>query len=647
MLIFPFIVFVLLFLGIYRRYVSVLGLRAAFLSAVVAWGMLLVLLTETLSAYHLLSFPYVSVSWIMLTWLGLLFCVLWPADRAANPADFNLKEKFFRSLKALHSIEMIMLLLIGLILFLVALTALLAPPNNWDSLVYHMGRVSHWVQNKSVEPYTTNIKTQIYYPPFAEWVILHLQILAESDRFANMVQWFAMCASAVAATLMGKYFGLSRAGQIFCGLLSLTVPMGIVQGSSTQNDYVLSLWLIIFVFFALQFTEKGKGFDAMMAGGALGLAFLTKAVAAILALPFVLWFFVAGIKRHRLKIVWPLIGIVILVGALNFNHLRRNFELCGNVLGEESVFGITRNEKMDPAFFVSNVVRNAGLHLATPSKSLNRLTEKGIEGLHKMLKVNSVDPATTLGETPLQISVSTHEDVAGNFFQLVLMVAAIGLICCRGKKCNPVLRNYGGALIGAIVLFNLLLKWQPAGSRLHLPVFILAMPFIGAAFFTLEKRRNAVIFIVTALLLTTSTPYVLRNSTRKLFSSKKTVFVTPRLRQYFAADDTLLPPYQAAVDLVWSRGCHDVGLRTGDNSWEYPFAVLFKQKPKFKVRLEQVDVPGLKPVNYPLGDFLPCAIIETGRTVPDGLELNINGKIFTQQFEQSPVRVYFSETHAP
>jgi hypothetical protein len=74
-------------------------------------------------------------------------------------------------------------LLIGLlvVLALLAMLAILAPANNWDSMVYHMGRVVHWMQNRSVDHYPTSIDRQLYLGPLTEFAILQLQMLSGED----------------------------------------------------------------------------------------------------------------------------------------------------------------------------------------------------------------------------------------------------------------------------------------------------------------------------------------------------------------------------------------------------------------------------------------------------------------------------------
>ena len=65
-------------------------------------------------------------------------------------------------------------------------TALISPPNNWDSMTYHMSRVQYWIQNKAIFFFETNNPRQNVFAPLGEFIILHFQILTGSDIFANM-----------------------------------------------------------------------------------------------------------------------------------------------------------------------------------------------------------------------------------------------------------------------------------------------------------------------------------------------------------------------------------------------------------------------------------------------------------------------------
>src|SRR4029453_2950809 len=76
-----------------------------------------------------------------------------------------------------------------------AFIALAAAPNTWDSMTYHLTRVMHWEQERSLHFYATNIQRQLHLTPGAEYVILHLHLLSGGDRLANLPQWFASLGS--------------------------------------------------------------------------------------------------------------------------------------------------------------------------------------------------------------------------------------------------------------------------------------------------------------------------------------------------------------------------------------------------------------------------------------------------------------------
>ena len=190
--------------------------------------------------------------------------------------------------------------------------------------------------------------------------------------------------------------------------------------------------------------------------------------------------------------------------------------------------------------------------------------------------------------------------------------------------------------------FALFLKWQPSGSRLHLPAFILWAPIISFSVEHVKKKKAIILILISASLICSGVPYVFRNSGRKLYSHKKsTVFNTPRLEQYFAYNRDYIDSYRGAVRYVKNQSCSQIGLVLGYNTWEYPFWVLMRQENPYRgFRMEHVALAG-RPV-YPLGEFHPCAVIvkdgdEQRQTLLRELTL---GKTFVKAWEERPVQVF-------
>jgi len=66
--------------------------------------------------------------------------------------------------------------------------ALVAAPNSWDSLTYHLPRVEQWIQEGSLAHFPTASMRQLASNPFAEMLILHFRLLVERDCLDNLVQ---------------------------------------------------------------------------------------------------------------------------------------------------------------------------------------------------------------------------------------------------------------------------------------------------------------------------------------------------------------------------------------------------------------------------------------------------------------------------
>ena len=164
-------------------------------------------------------------------------------------------------------------------------------------------------------------------------------------------------------------------------------------------------------------------------------------------------------------------------------------------------------------------------------------------------------------------------------------------------------------------------------------------PLVSAAFSELSRRKAVVLLAVSLFLTATATPYIFRNSLRKLYSGKKsTVFSTPRIQQYFANDRDFYAPYQAAVDHVAASGCADIGLVIGSNGWESPFWALLREKYGTGFRLEHVGGSIDDQAEYRLGHFSPCALIALERS--DGsLNFGKTGS-FIKSWESAPASVY-------
>lgn len=197
--------------------------------------------------------------------------------------------KFGQSFPRLPSIYLAYTLAIFIVILIpLFILAILIPPNNWDSMSYHMTRVEEWRQNLNVYPFPTSNIRQVNYPPLAEYIILNLQVLSQSDYFANLVQYFSLLGSLSLISLSVKLFGLDMKGQFLSVLLMLCIPMVIFQSTSTQTDLTASFFLLGVVYSVLKILKSKLIFfqDIIALGAFLFLGGLVKYTVFVFSAPF-------------------------------------------------------------------------------------------------------------------------------------------------------------------------------------------------------------------------------------------------------------------------------------------------------------------------------------------------------------------------
>src|SRR5713101_2033763 len=115
--------------------------RVPFMYASVVWGVSVSAITELLSLLNAITYFWVLAVWGLVT---LAAAVLYFV--ALHKVKPTVRLKFPRFAYP----EWLLLLWIGFIIATTGVTGLVAPPNTWDSMTYHMARVVHWIQNHNV-----------------------------------------------------------------------------------------------------------------------------------------------------------------------------------------------------------------------------------------------------------------------------------------------------------------------------------------------------------------------------------------------------------------------------------------------------------------------------------------------------------------
>jgi 4-amino-4-deoxy-L-arabinose transferase-like glycosyltransferase len=516
--------------------------------------------------------------------------------------------------------------------------AFAAAPNNWDSLVYHNARVMQWWDHGSVAPWETSSNRQLRMPPLASYFKLALLGLTGNDVLFNLVQWaFFAFSILAAAALAARLVPSGRAGP-WAALLVATIPMAVLQSTSTQNDVVVAGYLLAAAFFFFRaFAADGAPFhDLVLGGAAVGLGLATKGTAYLFAVP--LLGTVAGAALGRLarrqgreRRAWTagLVAAAALVVLPSVGFWWRNARAFGSPVG--SAYEIVRpssffalGARKAPALAVSQVLRSLVLQLG-------QLRIVGVSGrgliaatarLHRGLGIGVDEPAIS-GPLPFSSAERpplNHEDTAPSTATFLVLAGATGVALVkrslRGRRAVLVFFVAGWA---GWLLLAVFVRWMPWNARLQLPTLVLLA--VPAAAVVAESLSGPLRAALASLLVLQALPALLLNSSRPLLGvstspgdpvllrtlvphGTRSIFATSRWEDYFRNKPALQADTEDVLRGV-ARRCGPGGIVRLALDGDSPEYVLWVGAPRFApgVRLH-TGAP--RP-----GDAAPCAVVGT------------------------------------
>ena len=462
------------------------------------------------------------------------------------------------------------------------LIAVVAAPNTWDSMTYHLARVAEWYDHGHVRHYATSIDRQLWQPPFAEYLVLvGYGALGGRDYLANLPQWLGGLGAVLVSMEIARQLGARIQSRLWVGLCVATAPILILQGTSTHTDLLGGFWIGVAAWLALaECTSPTRTATSALAfAAALALAIGTKGTSLPLGVPWLLLYVVASLRTSPRVLVTRLFAVAVVMLVILGPHLLRNIELFGTPLGPESVQRMLRPASLDPGALFSNALAHGSLQFGTPWPEVNRALLRGVLTIHSTLGVDLSRLYPYFGGFNI-VPWTTREDIAGNPVHVLLAVAGGTLILRHWRGIQRVERAAAIAFLAGVAAFAVSVRWGPYIARLHTPMIILMIPCLALAF---ERRWPRVARISLAVAFALALPALVLNQSRPLLSDglpqsisigARSVLTTSRHEQYFATRPELLRPYETALRTTRDRACGRVALKAGYDSFEYPFWAL-------------------------------------------------------------------------
>jgi hypothetical protein len=628
-------------------FVSVVRLRVvhgsetprAIVDAFIAWGIASFVSAEFFGLFSSISFVLVLFFWLIITIVAFILNL-----RAAGA---------WRPLQSLRWNPAFAVTLIFIVVTL--FIALTAEPNSWDSQAYHLARIEHWIQNGSLQHYPTSpaLISQNAMGTLAEIMILHTRLLGETDGFSILIQWISMVTTTFAVHRITQQLGGGETERWLAVVFAVTLPMGVLQATSTQNDYVAAAFLCCFVSLGLELLSQpvprtDVAIEAMFAGAMSG---AVKPTAYLMGAGFAIWFTIVSVRKiaYPQLLAWAALAMLILI-VFAGPFAVRNVSSYGTA--QSPIANITNNSVVGIPQTLDNLILNTVLNFATGNLQVDAFTKRATLAITASLHLDAYRPQTTVGEFGLMPrGYTNHEDYAPNSIHTLLILISLTVLAFRWRRKSlpSFVGPYWLSWIAGVLCFCAILRWQVWNVRLQLSGFLLAAPLFALA---LPSSRSVTQKALLATLVYAGIFPLLLNTNHQLLPTSRlgpSYLSAEPLEQLFNARINLLEPYVAAVNALSQANAAQIGLVIDD--FEYPLWRLFHDGQfGLRVRIEHVgfakgdeEIPRFNPtgvgtIAWPRGSFIPDAVVWFRPEPPAALF--VAGQKLVRQNPSGPVVVY-------
>lgn len=612
--------------------------------AIVLWNIWSFILVEVLSIKHMLDKTGIIIGWGILDVILVLVMII---QYRRNKSCLNIIGFVKRAFEFIIENK-----LAALTAFIILLLALLTVPYNWDSMTYHLPRITHWTQNQSVAHYATNDVRQVSSPVLAEFINVQVYIIMNNtDYLLNMLQAASYFINAILVYKLAVKIGCQKKFASMSMLLFMTMPIAFAEAINTQIDLFASMWLLIFVYYFLGVyqaehirAEKCVIIECLMMAFSLVFGYLSKPSVNIGMAVLLLILFVKRIQKKDSYIeLFKIVLIVLPVFALLIPELLRNYQtfaaFSDPLVGERQLVGTLK-----PNYIFVNMLKNfaqnwPNIYLYDSAEWMAKI----VMIVAAIMKVDIND--TAISEDGMEY-VMTEAPGYNHDSAISPVVIILGFICfiwciCRIKKDRRIGNQY---TIGAMLLLSLfcaVVKWQPYVVRYMLAYQVLLCPMIGFQVQEITKKSKVMSIRMAAI------PIIYFLCVTELFSL--TWFHQERWHEeagkrpigYFAKNQAIRPEYDEVFDALSQMHLSKVGINIGYITYEYP---IWKMLGNNDVEIRHIGVTNATKI-YEDESFVPDCIILSKNQDSSNI-INFHGEIYQiddRLKNNQYLKIYFAE----
>lgn len=603
----------LLFLIFYSRKTEKVE---AYIYAIIIWTLLLFGITEILSVFRAVAIGSLWLAWGILDSILFIICL----------KGHMFKCKIIK-VREIPKSMICLAVFLAVILFFAVKTI----PYNWDSIVYHLGRIVHWHQNQSVAHYATNSSRQVACPVLSELINLNIYtMLNGNDYFLNLLQCFSYFTNGWLVYHIARKLGCTYKYCILACILFFSMPIAFAEALTTQTDNFSAMYVLMVVYLLLDFCDVKKNLiynrvsavKVIMMGLGVSFGYLAKPSVGIGLVVFALWLLlISVIRRDSIMVILKLMvtavpGMIIVMIPESYRNLLTYHALIASGASTGQLIGSLHLRFLAVSFLKNFTFNMPSVWLYDSASLINKFVRKFAVWLD--IDINNAVISGSSREFVVHDAQTYGHDTAVNpliVWLFIITVVMLLMMCYRIKKERLISVKAGYYLSSALafLVFCTVLKWSPWRSRYMIVYLALLCPAIVLViewFMRNLKERSAIENGLVGIVLFCILVDVIGmfNYHGKIALNK----YDDRAQGYFAAREYSYQAYKDITDFVNEKDYPNIGLWIGGDTYEY---AIWKMIDSYD-RIEHIHV------EYETGiyediEFVPDVIVVMDREISD------------------------------
>jgi len=482
---------------------------------------------------------------------------------------------------------------VGLLLFCVLVVALvnlavslIVPPNNWDSLCYHLSRAAYWLQNGTLAHSPTNYWATTVHPRNANIAMAWIMLCTGSGDFTFLVQFAAHGAATLSVVAISRTVGSSRLGAVFAGAMFALFEQSILQQVTTQTDMASAACVGIAVFGLMDLDRTGSFRKKGLVALAFAMGVGTKA-SVLLAVPSFAVLVGVQVARGRLRGLGQIMGLigvtvlfVLLFGSQSFIANMASF---GHPLGPRAqrirhalhpsygnrfVLGCKNVLRLGSDFVSADPFARSGNMLERVENRIKRGLGMRLEPWLRLEDEHACRDRFRYARSYIR---SRHGDEDAAYLGPLGFLLLWPLIILRAVRARSIqLRGLSFAALAYFLAQAFCATWDPWRGRQMLSLAVMASPLLATLIPQTATTRTGrcAIACAASLAIAGAVPTLCFNDHRRLLPPSRATWRRSRLERQLAGAPFFVEPFRLFEELVPSDAV--VAVYLGPNITEFP-----------------------------------------------------------------------------